>query len=102
MSVGFGFSIGDFICQLLDSPLLEPQSSLTFATDIIAAVELVATVVDALRGSGESSTEFRALVTQLHTLQAALESVGQLSTYSSSTAVDKRQLCLNSPQLTNE
>jgi hypothetical protein len=56
MSVGFGFSVGDFI----------------------AALELVATVVDALRESGESSTEFRALVTQLHTLQTALESVSRL------------------------
>jgi Fungal N-terminal domain of STAND proteins len=56
MSVGFGFSAGDFI----------------------SALELVATVVDALRESGESSTEFRALVAQLHTLQIALESVNCL------------------------
>jgi Fungal N-terminal domain of STAND proteins len=56
MSVGFGFSVGNFI----------------------SALELVATVVDALRESGESSTEFRALVTQLQTLQIALESVKSL------------------------
>lgn len=56
MSVGFGFSAGDFI----------------------SALELVATVVDALRESGESSTEFRALVAQLTTLQTALESVNRL------------------------
>jgi hypothetical protein len=46
MSVGFGFSAGDFI----------------------SALELVATVVDALRESGESSTEFGVLVAQLTTL----------------------------------
>jgi hypothetical protein len=56
MSVGFGFSVGDFI----------------------SALELVATVADALRDSGESSTEFRAIVTQLQTLQTALESVKSL------------------------
>lgn len=56
MSVGFGFSVGDFI----------------------SALELVATVVDALRESGESSSEFRALVAQLQTLRAALESVNSL------------------------
>ncbi|KAE9377453.1 hypothetical protein N431DRAFT_398375 [Stipitochalara longipes BDJ] len=56
MSVGFGFSAGDFI----------------------SALELVATVVDALRESGESSTEFQALVAQLETLQGALESVNCL------------------------
>jgi len=56
MSVGFGFSAGDFI----------------------SALELVATVVDALRESGESSTEFGALVAQLTTLQTALESVNRL------------------------
>jgi hypothetical protein len=50
MSVGFGFSAGD----------------------LISALSLVATVIDALRESGESSSEYRALVTQLHTLENAL------------------------------
>jgi uncharacterized NAD(P)/FAD-binding protein YdhS len=56
MSVGFGFSASDFI----------------------SALELVATVVDALRECGESSAEFRAIVDQLHTLQTVLESVNRL------------------------
>jgi hypothetical protein len=43
MSVGFGFSARDFI----------------------AAIELVATVMDALRDSGDSSSEYRELVRQL-------------------------------------
>jgi hypothetical protein len=45
MSVGFGFSAGDFI----------------------AAIELVSTVVKALRESGDSSTEYQTLVSQLVT-----------------------------------
>jgi hypothetical protein len=53
MSVGFGFSAGDFI----------------------AALDLVATVIDALRDSGQSSTEYRELISQLLTLQAALRAV---------------------------
>ena len=53
MSVGFGFSAGDFI----------------------SALELVATVVDALRESGDSSTEYRELISQLFTLETALLSV---------------------------
>ena len=53
MSVGFGFSAGDFI----------------------AALELVATVIDALRDSGESSSEYRELISQLSTLQTALLAV---------------------------
>jgi hypothetical protein len=56
MSVGFGFSIGDFI----------------------SALELVATVVDALRESGDSSTEYRALISQLYTLETALLRVKRL------------------------
>lgn len=40
MPVGFGFSAGDFI----------------------AAIQLVSTVIDALRDSGDSSTEYRALI----------------------------------------
>jgi hypothetical protein len=53
MSVGFGFSAGDFI----------------------AALELVITVIDALRDSGESSTEYRELISQLFTLETALRAV---------------------------
>ncbi len=56
MSVGFGFSAGDFI----------------------AALELVTTVVNALRESGDSSTEYRELISQLHTLETALLSVKRL------------------------
>jgi hypothetical protein len=50
MSVGFGFS----------------------ACDFISALELVVTVADALRESGASSNEYRALISQLHTLETAL------------------------------
>ncbi|KAH8775850.1 hypothetical protein BGZ57DRAFT_953391 [Hyaloscypha finlandica] len=50
MASGFRFSAGDFV----------------------SALSLVATVIDALRESGESSSEYRALVTQLHTLESAL------------------------------
>ncbi|OBT71103.1 hypothetical protein VF21_09512 [Pseudogymnoascus sp. 05NY08] len=57
MSVGFGFSTGDFI----------------------AAVELVSTVVGALRESGNSSTEYQTLISQLYTLEAALLRVKQLN-----------------------
>lgn len=53
MSVGFGFSAGDFI----------------------AALELVATVIGALRDSGESSAEYRELISQLFTLKTALLAV---------------------------
>jgi hypothetical protein len=56
MSVGFGFSAGNFI----------------------SALELVATVIDALCESGESFAEFRLLVAQLETLQVALENVNCL------------------------
>ncbi|KAF8853763.1 hypothetical protein BDZ45DRAFT_598034 [Acephala macrosclerotiorum] len=50
MSVGFGFSVGDFI----------------------AAIELVGTVVDALRTSGQAGSDYRELVGQLLSLEAAL------------------------------
>ncbi|KAN0098879.1 hypothetical protein V8E51_014542 [Hyaloscypha variabilis] len=43
MPVSFGFSAGDFI----------------------AAIELVATVIDALRESGDASSEYREIVRQL-------------------------------------
>lgn len=56
MSVGFGFSAGDFI----------------------AAVNLVQTVIDALRDSGDSSCEYRSLISQLHTLETALLRVKRL------------------------
>jgi hypothetical protein len=56
MSVGFGFSAGDFI----------------------SALELVTTVVNALRKSGDSSTEYQTLIKQLYTLESALIRVKQL------------------------
>lgn len=56
MSVGFGFSAGDFI----------------------AALNLVSTVVDALRDSGESSTEYREIISQLFSLETALISVKRI------------------------
>lgn len=56
MSVGFGFSAGDFI----------------------AALELVATVIDALRDSGDASSEYRELIRQLYTLETALIRVKRL------------------------
>jgi hypothetical protein len=56
MSVGFGFSAGDFI----------------------AALDLVTTIVSALRESGGSSAEYQALVSQLYTLETALLRVKRL------------------------
>jgi hypothetical protein len=56
MSVGFGFSAGDFI----------------------AALQLVSTVIDALRDSGDSSTDYRALISELYTLETALLKVKRL------------------------
>ena len=50
MSVGFGFSAGDFI----------------------AALNLVSTVINALRDSGDASLEYRELVRELYTLEQAL------------------------------
>jgi hypothetical protein len=50
MSVGFGFSAGDFI----------------------SALELVSTIVGCLRESGSSSSEYRALISQFYTLETAL------------------------------
>ena len=50
MSVGFGFSVGDFL----------------------AALELVSTVIDALRDSGEAGSEYRELLSQLYSLETAL------------------------------
>ncbi|KAJ8071887.1 hypothetical protein OCU04_002195 [Sclerotinia nivalis] len=56
MSIGFGFSVGDFI----------------------AAIDLVAAVVDALRESGNSSSEFREIVRQLDALEDTLRRVKRL------------------------
>jgi hypothetical protein len=56
MSVGFGFSVGDFI----------------------AAIELVGTVIDALRSSGAAGSEYRELVGQLLSLETALIQVKRL------------------------
>ena len=56
MAVGFGFSVGDFI----------------------AALELVSTVIDALRDSGTASTEYRELLRQLYSLETALLQVKRL------------------------
>jgi hypothetical protein len=54
--VGFGFSVGDFT----------------------STVSLVATVIDALRESGGSSSEYRALVIQVETIKGALLRVQDL------------------------
>ena len=56
MSIGFGFSAGDFI----------------------AAINLVSTVIDALRESGDSTSEYCELTGQLYTLEAALLRVKRL------------------------
>ena len=56
MSVGFGFSVGD----------------------LITAFELVVTVIDALRASGEAKAEYRELLRQLHSLETALLQVKRL------------------------
>ncbi len=50
MSVGFGFSAGDFV----------------------QALELVGTVIDALRESGGAGPEYRELVQELYILESAL------------------------------
>jgi hypothetical protein len=56
MSVGFGFSVGDFL----------------------HAVDLVATVIDALRDTGHTSTDFRELIKVLLSLETALIQVKRL------------------------
>ena len=50
MSVGFGFSAGDFL----------------------AAPNLVETVIDALRETSEARTSFRSLIDELYALESAL------------------------------
>lgn len=54
--MSFGFSVGDFI----------------------TALELVATVIDALRESGGASSEYREIIRQLYSLETALISVKRL------------------------
>jgi hypothetical protein len=61
MSFGFGFSVGDFV----------------------TALELVGTVIDALRESGEASTQYRELVCQLLNLETALLRVKRLELHES-------------------
>jgi hypothetical protein len=56
MSVCFGFSVGDFI----------------------VAIELVGTVIDVLRSSGEAGAEYRELISQLLGLETALLQVKNL------------------------
>jgi hypothetical protein len=56
MSLGFSFSSGDFL----------------------AAIEVVGTVVDALRSSGNAGAEYRELICQLLSLESALIQVKRL------------------------
>ena len=56
MSAGFGFSVGDFL----------------------AALDLVSTVIDALRDGGQAGDEFRELLYQLYSLETALIQVKRL------------------------
>ena len=56
MSVGFGFSVGDFI----------------------AALNLVGTIIDALREAGGAGAEYRELIRQLYTLETALLRIKRL------------------------
>ncbi|RYP28695.1 hypothetical protein DL767_007092 [Monosporascus sp. MG133] len=56
MSVGFGFSVGDFL----------------------AVLRLVGTVIDALRESSDVSSSFRSLINELYALESALLHVKRL------------------------
>ncbi|CAN9435241.1 unnamed protein product [Alternaria alternata] len=56
MSVGFGFSVGDFL----------------------AVLKLVGTVIDALQDSSNASSSFRSLINELYSLEIALLSVEHL------------------------
>lgn len=56
MSVGFGFSVGDFI----------------------TAIELVSTVIDALRSSGQAGSDYLELSGQLLSLETALIQVKRI------------------------
>jgi hypothetical protein len=51
------------------------------AGDFIAALELVATVVDALRESGGAGSEYREIVRQLYSLETALLQVKRLEVH---------------------
>jgi hypothetical protein len=64
MPVGFGFSAGDFI----------------------AALELVGTVIDALRDSGSASAEYRELLRVLYSLETVLIQVKRLEVHESQRA----------------
>jgi hypothetical protein len=48
------------------------------AGDFIAALELIGTVINALRESGVSGTQYRELINQLYSLETALLQVKQL------------------------
>ncbi len=56
MSVGFGFSVGDFL----------------------AALRLVGTVIDALRESSHAGSSFRSLLDELYALESVLIHVKRL------------------------
>lgn len=56
MSVGFGFSVGDFL----------------------ATLKLVGTVIDALRESSDARSSFRSLINELYSLESALLRVNRL------------------------
>jgi hypothetical protein len=48
------------------------------AGDFITALELVATVIDALRDTGRAATQYRGVLKQIHSLQTALVAVQTL------------------------
>jgi hypothetical protein len=56
MTVGFGFSVGDFL----------------------AALELVGTVIDALRESSHAGSNFQSLIQELYALETALLHIKRL------------------------
>ncbi|KAF2491804.1 hypothetical protein BU16DRAFT_594919 [Lophium mytilinum] len=64
MSIGFGFSVGDFL----------------------AALKLTSTVIDALRSSSCSGTQYRELLHELYTLESALLRVKRVELHDSQNA----------------
>jgi Fungal N-terminal domain of STAND proteins len=82
MPVGFGFSVGDFI----------------------AALELVGTVIDALRDSGSASAEYRELLRVLYSLEMALIQVKRLEVHESQHAelIALRQAAAQCQQTIND
>jgi hypothetical protein len=70
--------------QLRSSPIsrtylqLDNMSFGFSAGDFITALELVATVIDALRDTGRAATQYRGVLKQLHSLQTALVAVQTL------------------------